>query len=798
MSIRPLLPAALGTIALTGSLAVGLPATAAPSTPTVTPPAAAAPAAPTRACSETPVFAGKVPTPSSSLGFDLGTRKASVDQVYRYLNQVDLASDKVTVGTFGRTATGAPLKYALVGRPDVLWAAQSGRLTADVEALRNPRTPAATAAAIAARSPLILWVAGNVHGNEPASTDAEMRLIHELADRTDCGATDVLANALVVVVPIQNPDGRNANTRANAAAFDMNRDWFARTQPETRAKQALLAKFPPHVFVDQHGMGGKGYYFPPNADPIFHETARQPLGWIDDIAGKASAEAFRAKGYAYETWQAGFDLFYPGYGDTYPVLRHGAAGMTHEVGQAAPFADQVDKHFTAGITALRATARARQRINTEYHQQFVEAQAQGRACTLQPNHVDNPGNTVQRAVPDVRVCGYFVRNDDPGRRREVATLVSRLQQDGVEVHTLQAPAHVPGFKAYGKPAATTVIPAGSYWIPMAQGQKHWIQTMLGEDTYVPFPYFYDVSGWSMPLLQDVSAGSAPVVPAMRTTPTPRVSVPRVALPAGLPNVGVLTASASPFNPNQSTGWLQWRLRSDWRIPSTTLQASQITASTLAGLDVLIVPNIDGKALNAAMGTERNAALATWVRDGGRLVTWKGGTQYAALAGLSSAVLKNPANEVPGALVRATAPRSGPLMKGAGSDVWTMYEADPIMTAGRGEVVLSYPRADSPAWAVSGFAKGVEEIAGSTALVDEQVGQGRVTAFSFEPNFRAFTDGTASLVRNAIVDSRGTLQRSVDAPGGRNATAAERRRAGIAATKLDRQGVTARMDDRSRP
>ena len=39
---------------------------------------------------------------------------------------------------------------------------------------------------------------------------------------------------------------------------------------------------------------------------------------------------------------------------------------------------------------------------------------------------------------------------------------------------------------------------------MDQPQKHWIQATLGEDPYVPFPYFYDVSSWSNPLLMGVS------------------------------------------------------------------------------------------------------------------------------------------------------------------------------------------------------------------------------------------------------------------------------------------------------
>ena len=70
---------------------------------------------------------------------------------------------------------------------------------------------------------------------------------------------------------------------------------------------------------------------------------------------------------------------------------------------------------------------------------------------------------------------------------------------------------MPDFRAYGRPAGATVLPAGTYWIPMAQMQKHWIQSMLNEDTYVPFPYFYDVSGWSNPLLFNLSGGRSGAV-----------------------------------------------------------------------------------------------------------------------------------------------------------------------------------------------------------------------------------------------------------------------------------------------
>lgn len=762
-------------LSLIAALAVG--ASLLTATQTAPPAAMAAPTTrPTTGCAAGPTFAGRVPTPGQVLGFELGSRPADVSGLNRYLARLDRASDRVVVGTYGRTALGTPLKYALVGSPKILAAAQRGKISATIEALRNPATSPAKARALAESAPEILWLVGNVHGNEPASMDAQMRVLHELADRTDCDVTDILDNALVVVLPSQNPDGRSARTRVNSAAFDLNRDWFARTQPETRARLDLMRRFPPQVFTDQHGMGGTGYYFPPNADPFYHEAPRQAVGWMNRIVAPGNSAAFDARGWSYETYQAGYDLFYPGYGDTSPTLNHGAAGMTQEVGQAASFTDQVEKHYTAAMATLVSAARARRQILGEYHEQFVEAAEQGRRCELQPNAVHNPGNTVTMPVPQRGVCGYFLRADDPARVREVSRLVSRLQQDRVDVYRLKAPVQVPDFKGYGRAAKPTVVPAGTYWVPMDQPQKHWIQAMLGEDTYVPFAYFYDVSGWSMPLLQDVEGGSTSTRPAMRLVKVGRTTVPAASRPAGLPSVGVLTRSESPYNPDQSTGWIQWRLSQDWKIPATTFQPHQISAAGLSRLDVLLIPDIDATALKKALGDDGNAALTAWVKGGGHLVTWRGGTHFAALAGLTSTVLTSPKTEVPGALVRFKTTRNAPVTRGTGAEGWAMYGTDPIMKVGRGEVLASYPAADSPDWFVSGYAEGVSEIAGSAAVIDEQVGQGHVTVFSFEPNFRAFTDGSATLLRNAVLDSRGVTPRRIAPPATTRQRAAARKAA----------------------
>ena len=161
-------------------------------------------------------------------------------------------------------------------------------------------------------------------------------MLWELADRRDCAAPQILDASIVVILPTQNPDGREADTRRNAYGFDMNRDWFARTQPETDGKLELLRRYPPVVFVDAHEMGNTaGYFFPPNADPIYHEISDQAIGWINGLYGPAMQDVFDAREIPYFNY-ASYDLFYMGYGDTVPATGFGAAGMTFEKTDSDP------------------------------------------------------------------------------------------------------------------------------------------------------------------------------------------------------------------------------------------------------------------------------------------------------------------------------------------------------------------------------------------------------------------------------------------------------------------------------
>ncbi len=741
MGARVRIAAGAAVVAVLGLL----PATA------LAPPAGATPSA---ACDPTMTpahYRGGVPDPTQVLGFDLGSREVTAAESDRYLTAVAAASPRVVAGTAATNWQGRPLRYAIAGRPE--WVTPIGLrlLEASTKALRDPRTPAPVARALAAHTPAILWVTANVHGNEESGTDAALRTLRDLADRDDCAARHILDNAVVVVLPIQNPDGREADNRRNGYGFDLNRDWFARTQPETDGKLALLQKFPPVLYIDAHEMGGTSYFFPPNADPIYHELPDQSVDWIDHVYGPAMAAEFNRRGIDFFN-QDVYDLFYLGYGDSVPSTGFLAAGMTFEKGGDSPISDRTQEQYLTQWVSLSAAADARVTILNQWHAGYVQAYQQGRAGLLEPNQIFNPGHEISTPVPARTVRSYFIRADDPAHAGEAAQVIRRLQRMGVAVSRLTRPLRVPDYRPYGRPAASATLPAGTYWISLAQGQKHWIQGMLNEDTYVPFPYFYDVTAWSLPLLGNVPGGSSGALLNPAAVPAAPVAAPRPpALPRKLPSIGVLSLSATSASAVESTGWLRYQLDQVWHLPYRLLTPADVAAGELAGLDRLLVPNGPAPAAQTALGPAGVAALTGWVRGGGQYVGWRGGTLLAARLGLADVQLANPTSDVPGSMFRVNVKPGSPLAAGVGPTAWQFYEYDLVMRpANPASAVVSYPAADSPDWFSSGFASNAAELGGTAAAVDEPVGAGRAVLFAAEPNFRALTDGTAKLLLNAIV------------------------------------------------
>ena len=168
-----------------------------------------------------------------------------------------------------------------------------------------------------ARHPAVAWLGFTVHGGEASGTEAAIALLYQLAAGQDAGTRLVLDSVVVLIDPVQNPDGHERHVQdvlrargalgvppSPAAAihqgswpgprtshyyFDLNRDWFVLSHPESRARIAAFLAWWPMVAVDLHEMGGNStYYFAPPAEPVNPHITRTQVGWFERF-GEANA-----------------------------------------------------------------------------------------------------------------------------------------------------------------------------------------------------------------------------------------------------------------------------------------------------------------------------------------------------------------------------------------------------------------------------------------------------------------------------------------------------------------------------
>lgn len=477
-----------------------------------------------------------IPSPRSVLGYGIGEAITPHAKIMAYFDALATAApDRVKLFEYGRSWQGRKLIYAAIGAPNKI--ANLAAIQADAQRLADPRRLAAgEAETIIARHPAVVWLGFSVHGDEIGPADSSLQLAyHLLAARGDARLNQIRENTLVIIVPIQNPDGRDrfisGNTNAmgmapatdpmsaerdqqwpggriNHANFDLNRDWFALTQPETRGHTAAMLKYFPAIVVDSHEMGTEQtFFFPPEANPI-NPTIPAEQRALRAVIGQNTARLFDQAGINYFT-RENYDAFYPGYGDGWPSAQ-GAVAMTFEQGSARgmavrrnngstlTFADTVKSQFTATLSTIDVAARERARFVRAFYEFRRSAIAEGRSEAVKAYVI--PAQTDQATADK---------------------LAAILTRQGIEVGRARA-----GFTACGKSYG-----AGSYIVSAAQPTKRLIRNLLEREIALEPAFIaeqerrrragledeiYDVTGWSLPLLYNVGIDTCATDPAVAT------------------------------------------------------------------------------------------------------------------------------------------------------------------------------------------------------------------------------------------------------------------------------------------
>ena len=343
----------------------------------------------------------RIATPRSILGFEVGHQPASHAQVVACWRAWAAQSPRVRLETHGHTHEGRELVHAVVTSEKNLLALDA--ILARIGTLSDPRTlQQGEAASIAADTPAVAWLGYSIHGDEMSGVDGGLALAHHLIAGTSSDVTELLEKLVIIIDPMQNPDGRERflalllqaagstpvldgealshgrwpNGRGNHYLFDMNRDWIAGTAPETRARWRAVQRFHPQLFVDAHEMGrDDSYLFYPQADPINPHLPRQLVEWQTRYAADI-AKAFDAHGWSYYTreWADGWGPFYTdswaslngAIGILYEQARYNGQTVELESGEIATYRSAAHHQAEASLANLRTLAGARAEALAHY------------------------------------------------------------------------------------------------------------------------------------------------------------------------------------------------------------------------------------------------------------------------------------------------------------------------------------------------------------------------------------------------------------------------------------------------
>jgi hypothetical protein len=701
-----------------------------------------------------PEYLGIVPTTEQVLGFEAGRREVTTAQCYKYLDAVAAASDRVRVGVVGHSSTGREIRYAIVGRPEHVTDAGLEKVRQAHYEIADPSTTQSRVDHLADTTPAFLWVCGNIHGDEESGADAIISLVYGLADRDDCVVNRILKDAVVVVIPIQNPDGRALDTRSNYYAFDLNRDHFGRTQPETDGKIQLMRKYPPLVLTDHHEFGYYRSFFPPTDDPVYHEVTNRQIHDIYDVYGPAMGKEFRRRGWHYFNQGYGYDFFSPIFTDTLTSFGFQGAGMTVEVYDGTSIYRRWNRHHTVMWVTLAAAAARRRTLHLDRHTASVQAVEQGRKGVLMPNRVYEPENSVRVKVPGTPVRHYFIRADRAESLAESKRLVRKLQRMDVQVYRLTHALTVPDYRPHREEPRHETLPAGTFWIPMAQRQKHWVQAAMNEDTFVPINQAYGLTGFSLALLSGAATGwsgahldpHAKIAPPLPQPPAPKHNSP-------MPRIKIVWVSEGSFYSWQGTRWLQFLFDHEWGgIPHEVIDPQDIRQGALQGTDVLCFPAGGAPAMLGRLGHKGQRAIVDWVNRGGRYIGWRwGGSQLPWALGLSTARYGFPSISLRDILVRARLDPSSPLTRKAGKYAWFVYDYDLLMWKKPAGNALAawFPKQRHGGIEVNGYPGGTRLLLGQGVVADERAGRGRVITSGLDPNYRDESVGARKILWNAV-------------------------------------------------
>lgn len=440
-----------------------------------------------------------IPSPAEFLGYEIGDRHVSHDQLVSYFSMLAQKSPRVKYETYGRTHEGRSLTLAIItsekniGRIDEIRAKHL--LNCDPSSSQNIDL---------SEEPVVVWLSHSIHGNEASGANSSMLTAYYLAAGQGKEVEDILASTVILIDPSTNPDGLQrfstwvnshqsyqVNTdplsrehqeiwpgaRSNHYWFDLNRDWLPLEQPESENRIKALQIWKPNILVDLHEMGSNStFHFSPGEPQRVNPLIPGENQELTKKLAEDYASSFDRIGSLYFSAEQ-YDDYYIGRGPTYMDM-NGGVSLLFEQASARGIAQTTENGLLTFRFAIRnQVTGALSTIKTAYRlrKDFLSYQRTYYVTAL------------TEAKKSQKKAYIFGSEYDRNMTYNMARL---LNTHGIASYALGRDITAGGknFKA-----------SSAYVVPLDQPQYRLIESIFEVRKTFADSIFYDVSAWNIPM-----------------------------------------------------------------------------------------------------------------------------------------------------------------------------------------------------------------------------------------------------------------------------------------------------------
>jgi hypothetical protein len=738
------------------------------------------------------IAAQTVPAPKDVLGFTPGDDRklASWSQTVEYFKKLDDASDRMQFQEIGKTTMGVPFVYATISSPENLKNLEKYR---QINAkLADPRTIAGTRAALPARDAVakqliaqgktIVLITCGVHSDEVGSELSSMLIAYKLLSSNDPETLNILKNTIILLVPSLNPDGvdivNNWYQKTLGTPFegtdppelynkyvghDDNRDWYAFTQIETQLTVDKIHNvWHPQIVHDIHQQGANGsrLFLPPYMEPVEPNVPKQIVEGYTEL-GLYMAADLRKQGFQGITTDSTYDAWTP---------------------------SRAYSHYHGGVRILSETASCK--LATPITVKFED---------LRPGQGYDPRKDAPNFGPVWRggewhigditrymaTAAFSLLNNAANEREK---WLSRFYAIGKEAVRPRTKGEIQGFllddtehdvafslaDILERAGVKSVYTDKGFFVPLAQPYGRFAKALLEKQLYPdlkdgdgnPIPP-YDVTAHTLSLLMDVAAKPIQAPYAYKRSGN-------IAGAPGCGKINVVNIYGSHV-PSLDEGWTRWLFDNNEQcFTSKSIRNQEIRIKNpISTYGTIIFPDQSpNQILNGfpkgsmpdeytgGVGKEGVENLRKFVEAGGALVFLNRASDFAIeqfnlpIKDVTKGLARKDFY-IPGSILRTELDTTNPIAKGMPAESIAWFEGSPAFEIAGAQaaslpvqIIARYPT-DPKAILLSGWALGAEKIAGKAALVQVNMGKGKIILFGFRPQYRGQSLATFPLLFNAI-------------------------------------------------